>query len=153
MKNSIPVLRLEPRRSLRLAGLLLLAHVGALVFLVLSPLPAWIKILLVCLVGGSLIFTLNTYALLRGRWAIACAVCEGDGQWSLRTAAGREFDVRLLPGSYVHPGLVILNFSADRRWRSYSMILMPDSLDALTLRRLRVRLLHPPAQDRQNSAV
>ncbi|MEO5573230.1 MAG: protein YgfX [Gammaproteobacteria bacterium] len=153
MKNSIPVLRLEPRRSLWLAGLLLLAHAGALALLLLVPLPARIKILLACLVGGSLILTLNTYALLRGRWAIVSAVCEGDGQWSLRTATGREFDVRLLPGSYVNTALVILNFSVDKGWRNYSMVLMPDSLDTLTLRRLRVQLLHPPAPNPQNSAA
>jgi len=144
---------LEPRCSVWLAGLLLLVHTGALVLIVLVPLPVWIKILLACLVSGSLIFTLNTYALLRGGRAIARAVCEGDGQWSLRTAAGREFDVRLLPGSYVNPGLVILNFSAGSRWRNYSMVLMPDALDETTLRRLRVHLLHQPAQERRNSAA
>lgn len=153
MRNSIPVIRLEPRRSLWLAGLLLFAHTGALILVVLVPLPVWIKILLGCLICGSLFFTLTTYALLRGRRAIACAVCESDGQWSLRTAAGHEFEVQLLPGSYVNPGLVILNFCAGRRRRNYSMILMPDSLDEVTLRRLRVRLLHQPAQEQRNSAA
>jgi toxin CptA len=153
MRNLIPVLRLEPRRSLWLASLLLIAHAGAFVLVIVVPLPYGVKILLAGLIGISLTISLRNYALQRGRRAIVSAVWDSDNQWTLRNTAGREFEANLLPGSYVNAALVILNFSAGSRWRFYSMVLMPDSLDAITLRRLRVRLLHPPARDPQNSAV
>lgn len=153
MRNTIPPLRLEPHRSLWLAGLLLSAHAGAFVLVFFLPLPVWAKLLIACIISISLYTTLNTYALLRGRRAIVSALCDSDNEWALRNAAGHEFCARLLPGSYVNSALVILNFSAGSRWRCCSMVLMPDSLDAATLRRLRVRLLHPPAQDPHNSAV
>ena len=153
MRNSIPLLRLAPRRSLWLAGLLLMAHAGAFVLVFLISLPVWSKILLACLINVSLFTTLRTYALLSSKRAIVSALCDSDNQWTLRTAAGHEFEVKLLPGSYVNAALVILNFSTGSRWRYRAMVLMPDMLDAVTLRQLRVRLLHPPAQDPHNSTV
>lgn len=151
LKNSIPPLRLAPRRSLWLVGLLLVAHAGAFALVFLIPAPAWIRVLLACLISISLIAALNTHALLRSRRAIVHAVWDSDNQWTLRNAAGDEFDARLLSGSYVNSALVILNFSAGKRWLYRSLVLMPDSLDADTFRQLRVRLLHPPVPGAHNS--
>lgn len=105
------------------------------------PLPAWGKLLLGGMVLASALVTLNVHALLYAKRAIARLAWEADGRWRLHTAAGREFTARLLPGSYANAALVILNFALDDgRWRRRSVVLLPDAVDAATLRRLRVRL-------------
>ena len=63
-----------------------------------------------------------------------------DGRWLLQDQRGEMCQARLLPSSYLHPKLVILNFSLERFPRRRSLVLCPDSLDAQTLRQLRVRL-------------
>ncbi len=153
MKELVPALRLQPRCSLWLAASLLIAHTGALALITFVPLPVWVKLVLAGLISISLVTSLNNYALLRGRRAIISAIWDSDNQWSLLNGAGREYDVKLLPGSYVNTALVILNFSSGSRWRYRSMVLMPDSLAAVTLRRLRVRLLHPSAPEPDNNSA
>lgn len=134
-------LRMELRRSLRLAVLLLLLHGGALLLAMLVPLVWWAKSLLVAAIVASFIETFITYALLRGKRAIRELVSYSDGRWSLRRTTGEEFTARLLPGAYVHPQLIILTFQRDEeRWRRSTVVLLRDTLDATSLRRLRMRL-------------
>lgn len=134
-------LRLAVRPSWRLAGLLLALHGAALMLILPLPLPAWGKLLPGGAVLASALITLNVHALLYAKRAVVRLTWEGDGLWRLRTAAGREYTARLLPGSYANAALVILNFALhDSRWRRRSVVLLPDAVDATTLRQLRVRL-------------
>ena len=141
IKSLVP-LRITPRRSPWLAALLLFMHIGALIIIILLPLPAWAKALLGAMLVTSLWFTLNTHVLRRSQTAIVEALWDGDGQWTIRTADGQEREGRLLPGGYVSTGLIILRFALESNWRRCSLVLLPDALDAATLRQLRVRLLH-----------
>lgn len=138
--KSIVPLRLELHRSWWLAALLLLMHSGALLIVVLVPLPLWAKGLLGTIVIASATTSLNTHALRRGKHAMVCVIWDGTQQWTLRTAAGEEFTARLLPGSYVAASLVILNFALKGRWRRRSVVILPDALDANSFRQLRVYL-------------
>lgn len=131
-------LRLKPRPSARLAALLLLAHGAALIILPTLALPVW---LIAGLAGGviaNFYLTFTTHVLRRGKRALVQLVWEEDGRWTLTTGNGEDIEARLLPGSYVHPWLVILNFACGRRKRS--AVLFPDALDPDTFRRLLVRL-------------
>ena len=79
-------------------------------------------------------------------------IWDSDNDWSLHAASGEQLAVRLLPGSYVHPLLVILNFELEApplgtspsgqlfNTRRRSIVLAKDSADATTLRQLRARL-------------
>ncbi|MBI2778783.1 MAG: hypothetical protein HYX62_03215 [Gammaproteobacteria bacterium] len=148
LKSAAP-LQIDLRYSPRLAGLVLLAHGGALALLPPLALPVWQMLLLAGVILASLTYTLNTHALLRDKRAILRLVWDCNDDWKLHTAGGKEIVARLLPGSYVHPLLVVLNFELDYAdiqerlppWaRRRSVVLAPDSSDAVTLRRLRARL-------------
>lgn len=53
--------------------------------------------------------------------------------------SGEQAEARLLPSTFVAPGLLVLNFRRGRR-RFLAMVLLPDTLDPDLLQRLRVRL-------------
>lgn len=133
-------LNLELRPSPILAALLVFAHGGALVLLVLLPLAWWWRMLLAVALLWSLWLSLNRHALRRGESAITRLVWESDDTWLLKRADGKEQRARLKPGSYASPRLVILNFGGGRfRWPR-SVVLLPDAADAEGLRKLRARL-------------
>ena len=84
---------------------------------------------------------------------LRCADCAGklsghrfildrDNQWWVRDRAGKETSIKLLPGAFVHPWIVVIRFAAVDS-KKYALILSDDNLDAETLRRLRVRLRYP----------
>lgn len=149
--KSAPPLKVELRPSRWLASLILFAHGGALVVLVPLALPIWALAPLVGLITGSLVYTLKTHALLRGPLTIRRVIWDSDNDWLLHAASGEQLAGRLLPGSYVHPLLVILNFELEtppsgtlggRQFNAKrrSIVLAKDSTDATTLRQLRARL-------------
>ena len=88
-----------------------------------------------------------TAAMLK-RCPIVELIWDTMDEWTLRDAQGGEMQARLLPGAYVHPWLVILNFvpvvQRRHRHRRRTVILLSDMIDANSLRHLRVRLLAAP---------
>lgn len=130
-------LRLELRRSRRLALYLAVIHAGALALVPLLPLGVPVGALLAALILLCLVRNVSTRVLMRGRRDIVALVWTREGDWRLQERGGRLHVCRLRPGSYVHPGLTVLNFSGGRRC---SVVLLPDSLEPETFRRLRVRL-------------
>jgi hypothetical protein len=130
-------LRLEPRRSRRLAIGLAAAHGGALVLLPLLPLGAFVAAAL----GGLIILSWSWNHVLhvarRADRSLVSLVWLADGEWRLTERGGATRTGRLRWDSYVHPWLTVLNFTGARRC---SVVLLPDSLDPETFRRLRVRL-------------
>ncbi|MCP5418931.1 MAG: hypothetical protein H6970_00365 [Gammaproteobacteria bacterium] len=67
---------------------------------------------------------------------------QSDGSWSLGDGVGLK-RTAWLTGCYVHPSIVLLNFSLTR-WTRRSVILLADSADPESIRRLRVRLRTDP---------
>lgn len=148
LKSAAP-LQVDVRHSPWLAGLTLFVHGGALVILLPLALSLWAKAVLAGAITASLVYILNTHALLRHERAVLRLIWGSDDDWTLHTARGEAVAARLLPGSYVHPLLVVLNFEIDAadmkgrlpsRAHRRSVVLAPDSSDAVTLRRLRARL-------------
>ena len=68
-------------------------------------------------------------------------VWNGEGDWNLLTATGESLTARLQDNSYVNPYLVILNFLTPKHGRR-SVILLPDSLDRPTMKKLLTRIRH-----------
>ena len=64
-------------------------------------------------------------------------ILNSSDEWTLVDERG-DRPIKLLPGAFVHPRLLVLRFSDDDR--KYSIILTPTMLDRDILRRLRVRL-------------
>ena len=72
--------------------------------------------------------------------AIVAVHWEQDGVWSLTSRSGRAMHATLLPSTLVTPYLVVLNFRLAHFWQRRSVVLLSDNCDAVSLRRLRVRL-------------
>ncbi len=136
--ESAAPLRIEPRFSPRLAALLLSSHGGAAA--VLWPLgwPWWLHLCAVLGVAASLVVNWRRHVLRRGHRALQAAIWLSDGLWRLETAAGVLEGVELAPGCYVHPALVVLNFSG--KGQGYGLVLFADGLAPGVHRRLRIRL-------------
>jgi len=132
-------LYLEPRPSRWFAILLVAVHGGALFSLLLTPLPWLLRLVGSTVLLGSLWVTLERRALLLRR-AVTALSWDEQEMWRIWVDGGTEVAVRLEPDSFLSPWCVVLNFRALESGVHYSVVLLPDSLDATTFRRLRVRL-------------
>jgi hypothetical protein len=130
---------LDIRPSLPIAAVLLTMHVLSGVAALVLPLPWWLRAALVAPIVASVVHTVRNHALLRDNRAVV-SLCWGvDDAWTLTTRAGDAIDATLLPGSYLHPLLAVLNFRAADR-RRMSVVIIPARVDAERFRQLRIRL-------------
>lgn len=131
---------LRPRSSKFLARILFGFHLlcAAVVFFYAPFKPAAIALLLLTI--WSWYRAHRLHVLHRGNKAVRRAVWQADGQWLLQGHHGDEQPASLLPSSYLHPRLLILNFRIGGTGQRRNLLLFPDSLDFQTLRRLRSRL-------------
>jgi len=136
-------LQIDLRSSPHLALFLLVAHGTALALTPILTLPIWAALGMALGVAMNFVTTLYTYALLRGRYAVVRLVWTCEGSWILAYANGVVRKAELIPGSFVHPFLVVLSFrilETHFPLNRCSVILASDSVNQNTFRRLRVRL-------------
>ncbi len=139
MSRGSGALFLEPRPSRWLAGLLLFLHGGAAACALATPLPVWARMVLAGLFLFNLSRVFPRYVLLR-RGAVTALLWDERGEWRLRIEGAGEVAARLEPGGFVSPLGMVLGFRTCEGNEYHAVILLLDSLDAETLRRLRVRL-------------
>ncbi|HQU16542.1 MAG: hypothetical protein B7Z66_06640 [Chromatiales bacterium 21-64-14] len=136
-------LQLDPRPSRRLAHTGLILHGGALAVLAALALPWWAVLAVSGAVIGNFVLFFRTHVLRVSAHAVVKLVWDEAGGWTVVTPRG-PVDASLAADSVVYPRLVILRFATGAGgWlarRRLSVILLPDSLDAETFRRLRARL-------------
>lgn len=151
-------LSIEPRGSRLFACAVSLLHAGAFALSLILPVAVSMTALLAFAVAVSCVCTLAGPVFRRLPSSILGLEWRADGSWRARRRDGGEEELVLLPDSYVHPLLVVLNFRrAGEGWRLRSLattpvkailavagrrsvVLLPDSADHDTLRRLRARL-------------
>jgi len=131
-------LTLNIRPSRLAAVVLLLTHVGALFCILLVPLAIFFKIISGIILLLSFLRA-QQWVLLKKPKSIRQIVWGVDNDWVLILKDGEKLEANLLPSTYSHTWMTILNFNAKCH-RSYSMVLLPDALDHHESRRLRVRL-------------
>ena len=132
-------IRIEPTPSRVIAQLLFLVHAAAIAVVWLMPWPWGAGLALSGLVLGAWLRALLLHVWRLAGSAVVRVVVRADGSWELGLRDGRAESARLLDSSFVHPWLVVLNFAVGR-WRRRHVLLPADSVNADTLRRLRVRL-------------
>ncbi len=120
--------------------ILLTAHAGALAALYPAALPVWSKLTMSLLVAVSCWRLCRRSAFLTHPDAVTGIRWDGSETWLLQRRGDREEAVRLLPGSYVHPLLVILLFTNQDGKPVRPVVIMPDMLDGHLFRRLRAKL-------------
>ena len=135
----VPPFRLDRRPSRHLLMALLAVHGMAL--LVLMPLPVawWIKVPVALAVLAQGIASWRRQLTFGSPSAAKRLVWTGGSSWELVNRDGASRPARLLPGTYVHPWLVVLRFLTEDG-RTSAVVLPRDSLDADSHRRLRVQL-------------
>jgi hypothetical protein len=132
-------LRLERRPSRYLLSALLVVHGTALLVLILLPVVWWIKVPLALAVLAQGIVSWRRQLMLGSALATQRLVWTGGSSWELFNRDGAVRRARLLPGSYIHPWLVVLRFLTEDRQKC-AVVLPCDSLDPDSHRRLRVQL-------------
>lgn len=131
-------LTLNLRPSGLAAGIVSFVHLGALCSILFIPLFALFKIILSILVLASL-WGVYRWVLLKTSASIKQIVWGTDNNWILIQKNGEKRAAKLLPSTYVHAWMTILNFNAEC-FRSCSVVLLPGAIDPHEWRRLRVRL-------------
>ena len=141
------VLRLEVQPSRLLLRIQFLVH-GLALMVLAYPLgvPIWVRGLLFGGLVASLLFTLRSDALTGVRELLL----DGGNQWFWRRADGVLEALRLRNDSWLGTHLSVLRFDREAG-RTMNVIILPDSLDADSFRRLRVRLRQAPAESRVSS--
>jgi toxin CptA len=114
-------------------------HLAGLAVLPWLPLAWYLQLALALVIVLGFVGAWRTHVLRGSPRAIRAAELDPEGAWTLRLADGRALAARLLPSSFVHPKLVVLNFRTGRLARRH-LVLAADAADADALRRLRVRL-------------
>jgi Membrane-bound toxin component of toxin-antitoxin system len=132
-------LRLEPGRSVLLGGWLLVSHAGVAVLLPWLPLPPSVQLALGVLLLVDLLWYWRCQVVRTARGALRSLTWQDGRSCRVQLAGGAEFEATLEPRAFVQPWLVILQLRTDR-WHRHHLLLLPDMLDAVTLRQLRVRL-------------
>ncbi len=141
------VLRLEVQPSRLLLRAQFLVH-GLALMVLAYPLgvPLWVRGLLFGGLVASLLFTLRSDALT----GVRDLMLDGGNQWFWRRADGVLEALRLRNDSWLGTHLAVLRFDREAG-RPLNVIILPDSLDADSFRRLRVRLRQAPAESRVSS--
>jgi hypothetical protein len=116
---------------------LLVSHLGAIIIIFILPVPIWAKPVGVAIVVFALIHAWRRDLRCRSLPAPVLLVCNGNDEWVLSDAA-RSRTVELLPGSLVHPAMLVLRFRDGNHVHAF--FLTPRTVNPDVLRRLRVRL-------------
>ena len=127
---------LQPKTSRLLICLVMVAHVGAMLIVVLVNLYWALKLVLLVVLAVSLVFFLRG----KGLGNLSSLTWKDGGEWVLELDGDKQYEMQLLPSSYVSPWLVVLNFRAAEEHKGKSVVLFRDALDPESFRRLRVRL-------------
>jgi len=132
-----PPLTLAPRRSRLAAALIVVSHAATALLLLGMPLPAAVRI------AGAV------GILVAGAWALRQAVGQGaparlvvgiDRRVEVTTRDGRTAAGEILADSFVGPRLITVVWRPDGARCVQTLLVLPDSLAADDLRRLRVAL-------------
>ncbi|RLJ19525.1 hypothetical protein DJ030_09360 [bacterium endosymbiont of Escarpia laminata] len=139
-RNAEPII-LQPGRSPVQQVVLSAIYGTGLLALLSTELSCELKTVLTLCVLAHFIWKI---ALMRGSIksaSISRLVWEPEGSWKLTFSDGRQLYAQLKPSSFCRPWLIILNFSIGRFQPQRSVILTRGSLDKMTARTLRKRLL------------
>ncbi len=144
--NFEQAVRIRLKTSYCLALLVYIAHAGALISLFLVNISLLIKVLIGLFVLYSFMQTRKRYLLREPGRSPVEILLTSENEWRLKFADGHMEKANLMPGSYVHPWLVIVPL--DVKGKIHYVLIPADGVDdTQDYRRLRVRLIHPLRHD------
>jgi len=137
---SVKPLQVDLRPSARLAAILVVACISALLLFLIVPVVWWVK-----LVGGVGIVVASVWHLQRHAWRSVPEAWVGlrwsaESGWQAWRLDGEATGIAILPDSMVTSVLSVIRFRCEgQRW-SQAIVLLADSAEPEALRRLRVQL-------------
>jgi len=130
---------LELKPSYWLTAFFVFTHLGAMLAVVSLPLPWFVILPLVILVLLNLINNLRRYALQLSSVAIIKIFPKQDA-WLLQDKQGNWWQAKLAENSFYSLYWIVLNFKRMDVKKKISIIILPDSLEKDSFRRLRAKL-------------
>jgi len=144
---------LELRPSRRLALMLLVAHLAALLLLAMLPVATWLQISGAALLLCSGFRSITHHALRRSRSSVQALEFVDRAQLCVRSRDGQWRSGCVLGTSTAGAALVVLNIRFEgRRWSAH-VVIPGDSLEPEDFRRLRVWLRWGPRPQAEEVAV
>ncbi|WP_074927008.1 protein YgfX [Nitrosomonas eutropha] len=131
-------IQLQPSRQL--AMLLSLAHCTAAGVFWPLALPVVVKIMITLLLAGSLYYYLQRYARLAFPQSIMTLHLTGRNHCKIETCAGKSINTVIDASTFVAPYMTVLCLKMEQTYRYRTVVILPDSIDADSFRRLRVWL-------------
>ena len=128
------------RTSRILAAILISMHAAAIIAVSVLPVPLWIRVTAEALLLVSAALMVRRYAFLKGSQACSRLRISKHGDCRLELAADRVATGRLQPGWLASPLLIVARVRCTGERLARKIVLLPDSSDADTLRRLRIFL-------------
>jgi toxin CptA len=128
------------RASRILAAILISMHATALIAVSVLPVLLWIRVTGDVLLLVSAALMVRRYAFVKGPQACSRLRISQDGNCKLELAADRVATGRLQSGWLASPLLVVAQVRCSGERLARKIVLLPDSSDADTLRRLRIFL-------------
>ena len=137
-----------PSRLLLAAMLLMHAGALALIYIVSLPLAAKVIVSLLVVISFFVValrfdWIATNSTLLHRMTRIQSVLWDENDQWQLTDQQGKEHYAELLPTSYMHRYIVVVNLRLiNRPWykRNLSLVFLPDNINKEIFRRLRIRL-------------
>jgi toxin CptA len=123
-----------------LAVILITMHAAAIVASSVLPIPLWLRVAADVLLLASAALIIRRYAFLKGSQACSRLRIYKDGECRLALAADSVATGQLQSGWLASPLLVVARVRCNGERLARKIVLLPDSTDADTLRRLRIFL-------------
>lgn len=138
-KFAVPF-RIILKTSFFLNSAILFMYLGAFYWLWAFDLNVWLKLIVLAALMIGLINHTGQYLFKKTKRAVTQLVWQDQDLWLLNTATGETIMAELSGSSFVNPWLIVLNFKPEQGGRMLSVVIMPDSVDSTTFRRLSVKL-------------
>lgn len=139
--KSFNKIRVELRASPLLVAIFSTVHIGALVLVLIVPLPIAVRIVVAVLIGVSLYWELNRHALRRARSAVVMfELCAEDGTCALQRRGSADAEEAHLVDQWVSARLTLLVLRLARRRWPVGVVISGDAVEPDGFRRLRTQL-------------
>ena len=138
-KFAVPF-RVSIKPSILLNGAFIVMSLGGLAWLWAYDIPVVFKWLVSGVISVAMVIHLRRYLFRTCKRAVSRLVWRAQGEWLLETVRGDTVTARLLGSSFVSPWLIVLNFRPHRGGRMWPVVIVPDSVDSTSFRRLSAKL-------------
>lgn len=150
MTNKFDHIRVNLQPSYSLAALLIVSHCMAAILIWLLVLTLAIKILVTIAITLSCVYYLRQDALLLSNSAVIAFDLFEKMQCKITTRSKKSIHCLITPDSFVTPVLTVLIFKLEKPLSLspfYSIVILPDRIEANEFRRLRIWLRWKYRQD------